>query len=97
MTGLADTGIMYLASLRMYMTDEKYLAFIANNSEYYDASLALESKMNKAMGNFEASRENTMLSALKIYKDEGNVASYYDQIDKVILRLKDEYLKMVTD
>ena len=35
--------------------------------------------------------------AEKIYKDEGNVASYYDQIDKVILRLKDEYLKMVTD
>lgn len=97
MTGLADTGIMYLASLRMYMSDEKYLAFIANNSSYHDASLALESKMNKAMGNFEASRENTMLSALKIYKDEGNVASYYDQIDKVILRLKDEYLKMVTD
>ncbi|MCR4787120.1 MAG: hypothetical protein K5888_00900 [Lachnospiraceae bacterium] len=97
MTGLIDTGLQYLASLRMYMSEEKYLSFIANNSVYHDASLALESQMNKAIGRFEASRENTMLSALQIYKDEGNVASYYEQIDKVILRLKDDYLKMVTD
>ena len=97
MTGLIDTGLQYLASLRMYMPEEKYLGFIAKNSEYYDASLALEARMKKADGNFEASRENTMLSALQIYKDEGNVASFYDQIDKIILRLKDDYLKMVTD
>lgn len=36
-----------------------------------------------------------MLSALEIYKDEGNVASYYDEIDKIISEKKDEYRELV--
>ena len=36
-----------------------------------------------------------MLTALKIYKEEGNVASYYDEIDKIISRKKDEYRELV--
>lgn len=44
---------------------------------------------------FEASEENRRLSALRFYKEEGNVASYYDEIDKIISGLKDEYRQMV--
>ena len=44
-----------------------------------------------ARGQFEATRENRMLSALKIYRDEGNTGSYYEEIDKIIARLKDDY------
>ena len=36
-----------------------------------------------------------MLSALKIYKDEGNVASYYEEIDKIISGKKDAYRELV--
>ena len=48
-------------------------------------------------GEFEASRENRMLSALKIYKEEVNVASYYEEIDKIIYRLKEDYLQLVEE
>ena len=36
-----------------------------------------------------------MLTALKIYKDEGNVASYYEDIDKIIYTKKEEYRMLV--
>ena len=52
-------------------------------------------KLEKAKGEFEASQDNRMLSALKIYKDEGNVASYYEEIDKIISGKKDAYRELV--
>lgn len=94
---LTDSGLQYLASLRLYLSDEKYLTYISQNSEYHDLSLKLEAKMKMATGNFEASEENRMLNALSIFKDEGNVSSYYEEIDLIISRLKDSYISMVTD
>ena len=51
--------------------------------------------MEKARGNFEAGREKRMLSALRIYKEEGNAASYYEEIDGIISELKDKYRENV--
>ena len=92
-----ESGIQYLASLRSYMTEEEYIQFVAENSEYHELSLALEKKITMAKGEYEASQENRMLSALKIYKDEGNVESYYEEIDKLIYRLKENYLQLVEE
>ena len=38
-----------------------------------------------------------MLTALKFYKEEGNVASYYEDIDRIIMKKEDEYREMVMD
>lgn len=54
-------------------------------------SMKVEKLYEMARGQFEATRENRMLSALKIYRDEGNTGSYYEEIDKIIARLKDDY------
>ena len=55
------------------------------------ATVKVEKLYEMARGQFEATRENRMLSALKIYRDEGNTGSYYEEIDKIIARLKDDY------
>ena len=92
-----ESGVQYLSSLRSYLSEEEYIRFIAEHSEYHELSLELEKKITAAKGEFEASRENRMLSALKIYKEEGNVASYYEEIDKIIYRLKEDYLQLVEE
>ena len=97
MTHLTDMAVQYLAALRMHFSEDKYLRYIAEHPEYHDASLALESKVNSLLSDFEASQECIMLNALDIYKEEGNVASYYDEIDKVICGMKEDYLKQVID
>lgn len=95
LTGNSEHGICYLAAKRLYLHEEAYIAFIAEHSEYHGLSLQVEKKLMEAKGEFEASRESRMLTALKIFKDEGNVASYYEEIDKVISDFKNEYRQLV--
>lgn len=95
MTEDTESGIAFLAAKRLFLHEEAYISFIAENGKYHELSMAVEKRLMEAKGNFEASRENRMLSALKIYKDEGNVSSYYDEMDKIILNLKNEYRQLV--
>ena len=86
-----ESGIQYLEALREQLTEADYVSFIADHREYYELSMKVEKLYEMARGQFEATRENRMLSALKIYRDEGNTGSYYEEIDKIIARLKDDY------
>lgn len=97
MTGLIDSAFQFLTCLRMYLSEEKYLSFIAQNKEYSDASLALEAKVNKIMNSFESSAEHEMLEDLEALKNAGTVSAYYDEIDKLILKMKEQYITMVMD
>lgn len=95
MTGDIESGTSFLAAKRLSLRDEAYIAFIAEHGEYHELSMLVEKKLMDARGQFEASQENRMLSALKIYKEEGNVSSYYEEIDKIISELKNEYRQLV--
>lgn len=95
MTGNTESGVSFLAAKRLSSKDEAYIAFIAEHGEYHELSMLVEKRLTDAKGQFEASQENRMLSALKIYKDEGNVSSYYEEIDKIISELKNEYRQLV--
>lgn len=85
----------YLAALRMLHTDNEYVDFIAEHPEYHDASMRVERMVEQSYGQFEGTDENRMLSTLQICKEEGmgngtNVA-YYDEIEKLTNRLKEQY------
>lgn len=96
MTKNEESGIEFLAAQRMYLSEEAYIAFIGEHGEYYNLSMQVEKRLTAAREEFEASEENRMLTALKIYKDEGNAASYYEEIDKIIAKKKDEYREVVS-
>ena len=95
LSGNRESGICFLLAVRQQLGDGEYISFIAENETYYEFSLAVEKLMEKARGNFEAGREKRMLSALRIYKEEGNAASYYEEIDGIISELKDKYRENV--
>lgn len=97
MSGSEESGIQFLTAVRQHLSEGEYVAFIADHGEYYGLSLKVEKLLDAALGQFEATRENRMLSALKIYKEEGNVASYYEEIDKLIDEMKDDYRKCVSE
>lgn len=86
------SGLLFLSSLRMSIPDDRYLTFLSSHPEYHELSLLLEKNMRLLEENYEGSRESIMLNALNIYKDEGNVSSYYEEIDRVISGLKEDYL-----
>lgn len=91
LSGNEESGIQFLIAVRRQLSEGEYISFIADNGKYYALSLKVEKLFKEVREQFEATRENRMLSALKIYKDEGNTASYYDEIDKIIAELKNEY------
>ena len=95
MTGNMESGTSFLAAKRLSLHNEAYIAFVAEHGEYHELSMLVEKKLMAAKGQFEASQENRMLSALKIYKEEGNVSSYYEEIDKIISELKNKYRQLV--
>lgn len=94
--GQEESCIRYLIAQRELMSEGEYIAFLAENAKYYEASLKVERLLQQTKAQFEATRENRMLSALKIYKDEGNAASYYEEMDRIISRLKENYRESVT-
>ncbi|MDY2698606.1 MAG: hypothetical protein ACI4E5_13780 [Suilimivivens sp.] len=96
MSGNEDSGIQYLTAQRLHLNEDAYIGFIAEHGEYHSLSLRVEKMLTAAREEFEASEENRRLTALEIYKDEGNVASYYEEIDRIISRQKDEYRELVS-
>ncbi len=90
-----ESGIQYLIAAREIMSENSYISFIAENGQYYELSLEVEKLYQESKTQFEATRESRMLSALSIFKEEGNTSSYYEEIDKVILGLKETYREIV--
>lgn len=95
LSGNRESGLCFLLAVRQQLGEGEYISFIAANEQYYELSLQAEKLMEGAKGKFEAGREMRMLSALRIYKEEGNAASYYEEIDRIISRLKDRYRENV--
>lgn len=93
--GKEESGLSFLMARRLSLSENQYIAYVAEHGEYHGLSMKVEKLLERAKGSFETTRENRMLSALEIYKDEGNVASYYDEIDKIISEKKDEYRELV--
>ncbi len=95
--GDETSAIQYLIAVRKQLTEGQYISFIADKDNYYELSLKVEKLVETAREQFEATRQNRMLSALTIYKEEGNTASYYREIDKIIEELKDSYRACVSE
>lgn len=92
-----DEYVSYLAAKRMYMQDQDYISFIAQHSEWYDASLALEKRINKILEQWQRAEEREHMELLLHYKENGSKNLYYREVDKIISELKQEYRECVTD
>lgn len=91
----------YLAAIRMRCEDKEYITYIADHPEYHDVSLRVERKMEQASGQFEGTDENRMLFTLQVFKEEGNSTAgsevqYYEEIEKLTARLKEQYREYVS-
>lgn len=95
LSGAEESGIQYLIAVRRHLSEGEYISFIADNGQYYNLSMKVEKLCKQAESDFEATQQSRMLTALCVYKEEGSAASYYEEIDKLIARLKEEYRECV--
>lgn len=92
-----ESYLQYLAAMRMSLSDKEYVSYIADNEDAYDASLTLEKRMNEAKELYSASEDNHVLGTLSVFKAEGKMHEYYEQVGNITQKLKNEYRDIVKD
>ncbi len=95
--GDKESYIQYLSAVRMGMSNKEYISFIADNDKAYSSSMEVESRMKEAEELYAASDDNHMLGTLAIYKAEGKLREYYENVGQIADALKSEYRDLVKD
>lgn len=81
----------YLAAKRMFYDDKEYIEFVAGLPEAYESSLQLEREVDSILENWETGEEQRSLSELFSWKEQGNSALYYEEVERRSQALKDKY------
>ena len=95
--GDKESYLQYLSAIRMNLSNKEYVSFIADSDEAYEASMDLESSMKEAEELYASSQDNLMLRTLALYKAEGKMHEYYDQIGEIASGMKQNYREIVKD
>lgn len=96
-SGNRESYLQYLAAVRMNLSNKDYVSFIADSEEAYEASMELESRMKAAEELYASSEENLKIRALMVYKSEGKMHEYYNQVGEIADNMKFSYREIVKD
>ena len=81
----------------MWMSDEEYVKFVAEDKKAYETSLELEKRMNECADLYAASDENHVIGTLGVYKAEGKMHEYYEKIGELTESIKAKYRETVKE
>lgn len=87
----------YLAAKRMELTDEAYLAFVAEQPDSYELSLQLESEIENLRNTFREQESGVKLDVLKSQRAGGDKQRYYMELEQLALVLKDNYRNSMSE
>lgn len=86
-----EAMICYLTALRMSLSEEKYLAFIADHPMWHEQSLEVEKRMKKSESEYENSDGYRELRELTERRDTG----YYETVSEKLSGMRKKYREMV--
>ncbi len=95
--GDKESYYQYLSAVRMDLSNKEYVSFIADNDEAYEASMEIEKRMKEAEDLYASSEDNHRLGTLSVYKTEGKMHEYYDQVREITDKMKLTYRELVKD
>ena len=95
--GDKESYYQYLSAVRMDLSNKEYVSFIADNDEAYEASMEIEKRMKEAEDLYALSDDNHRLGTLSVYKAEGKMHEYYDQVGEITDKMKLTYRELVKD
>lgn len=86
-----EAAACYLTALRMSLSEEDYIAYIAERPIWHKQSLEVEKRIEKSRRDYEGSDAYQELSELLERRDTG----YYEQISDKLTKMREEYREMV--
>ncbi len=96
-SGNRESYLQYLSAVRMNLSNKEYVSFIADSDAAYEASMDIESRMKDADELYGSSSENIKVRTLSVYRAEGKMHDYYDEVEAIGDEMKTEYRMMVKD
>ncbi len=87
----------YLAARRMSMSEDSYVAFAAGRTEDYQHTLELEKDLEQILREWESSPEYLMLYGRRERRNAMDRQSFYEEEDRLIQTLKDNYRNSVSN
>lgn len=97
LSGSRESRAQYLATIRMQMTEEDYISFVAANADtYYDVSMDVEKTVEAGKKRWENSEVNESTARLAGEKDM-EPEEYARQVHFLTNRLVEKYRKMMEE
>ena len=86
-----------LAAKRLYMAEQDYICYVAEHPEFFRISQDLEVELNSAEKMWQVSEKKKQLDDLKECKKMGDAQLYYEEIDRIANRLKENFRKCLQE
>lgn len=86
-----DELVCFLAAKRMSMEESDYVTYAAGFPEYYEETLEVEKQVEVLRRRYGESAQKAELESCLSYREAGNTARYYEETERLIQRLKEEY------
>ena len=93
--GDEESYVCYLASKRMSLSEQDYIAFVGEHKEARNLSLILEQRMDEANDLYDSSSANIKLRSLELYRSGAKMSEYYEEVERLSEDMKTEYRELV--
>ena len=96
---LAEDKIAFrmLAAKRLYQSEQEYICYIAEHPELYNISQHLEERLTETEKMWLVSEKKKQIEDLKQCKEIGEAQLYYEEIERMTNRLKENFRKCLQE
>lgn len=91
LSGTEEDYLTYLSAVRMKLSEEEYVAFIAEHPEATAASLQLEEIVQAAKRDYKKTEGSRQIEMLRIYQSDGQRTNLHMELSQQIEKMKQQY------
>ncbi len=91
LTGDPESYLYYLAAVRLSLSDDEYVSFIAEHPEAYEYSMTLEERMREAERAYRSEGGESRIGKLSGYYEKGQMTGFELELTHLVKDLKNDY------
>lgn len=95
--GNEESLAAFLATRRLALSEEDYVAFMAENPQFYKASMDLERQLEKLQNQWESHADYLRLEERRQWRYGVDKQKYYEESERMVEALKSAYRHRVTE
>lgn len=95
--GNEESLTAFLATRRLALSEEDYVAFMAEHPQFYKASMDLEKQLEKLQNQWESHADYLRLDERRQWRYGADKQKYYEESDQIVEALKSAYRHRVTE